>query len=467
MKESIKTFVLLTLSISLIFLASLVWVKFPKKPESPSVNGSEFSSTYLEREILSPKKLIVNFSHGEHTLFYEIEPMWKEYYNWMEDFLVLLGDEDNQIEKITQEEYLKAQDEMSLVFVYDYPWSTRILGNLLNVEKPKEKNTGAFKIETLYLPVKGGFIILINENKELIKVSIKHGKFQEIEERLEDLYDSKRYRNYENFWEKYKVLTNVYVPKLTVTLPRPVIYRNELAKMEKTYRNDLAERFLGRDIDYIREIIEDSGTTYVYEARNLRFHDDGLIEYQNLEEFESKEENLFVSLQTALDFIATRTGINTGLVLSQVERISTKGNSGYRLDFNLKENDKEVLLQKDPLEHYMSIEVYNQNVAKFQFLYRKAMDTNAPKDPAAPILEDQAFSPSGVLEQNVPMFYPNGTPDGDVLLELIQRVEDVDVIYVDPGREEEMTTLLPAWKIKMDTGTYIFHMGNGEFLMER
>lgn len=463
MKEGLKTATLLFLAGLLLFLASKVWVEFPKFRDQ-NLEVSEFSSGTLQRQMVAPKKIIVNFSGKEHTQFYEVETGWPEYYQWIKEVFLMISDSETKPVEISKKEYIEAEEKRSVMFRYHRPWGMRIFMNMTGVEAPKETMAKDFTMETLYLPVEGNFILLESGEGRYYRWDLPGSTFPHLKEKVEDIYDSKRYRNYGNFYERYGILSDVYVPSLTVNLPLAVVYRNELSAMEKPFRNDLAERFLRRDIDYIREIIEDTGTTYVYETRNLRLNDDGLLEYQNLEQLESKEANLFLSLRAALEFIASRTGINSGLVLDRTESISNGTNNGYRLFFNNQENDKTVYLQKDTMRDYMVVEVYNQVVTRFRFLYRKATDTMGSGEQPLPG-EISLYTVGEVLEKNKDLF--TVPPGKDPLTAILEQLTDVDVAYVDPGRTKEPVVLLPAWEVTLGEKKYFFHMETGEFLLER
>ena len=85
----------------------------------------------------------------------------------------------------------------------------------------------------------------------------------------------------------------------------PKIYvENEFNINDIDEIREMAERFFNKDIDYIGEIIEDSGSIiYLYNQQVLKVNPNGQIEYFNPLEESVVERNLYTSLNYAKTFI--------------------------------------------------------------------------------------------------------------------------------------------------------------------
>ncbi len=88
---------------------------------------------------------------------------------------------------------------------------------------------------------------------------------------------------------------NIFIP-YEMTRPLPLIHvENELDVYNIKEMRNLAEGFLKSNIDYIIEIIEDSGSIiYVYDQRVLKINQNGLLEYFNPLEEPVRKVEIFI-----------------------------------------------------------------------------------------------------------------------------------------------------------------------------
>ncbi|EGS31202.1 conserved domain protein [Peptoniphilus sp. oral taxon 375 str. F0436] len=157
-----------------------------------------------------------------------------------------------------------------------------------------------------------------------------HLKTQDLlKDRVSMVYDSRRYRNYTSLWKKYGVDNMVYIPRINTQPPEDIPLENKLQTMSAQVQNNLARRYLRQNIDYIREISEDQAVTYVYDQKVLRLNKNGWLTYKDGQKNPDQEDSLVQSLDAALDFVTSHTGITESLYISDIERIQDKKNPGY------------------------------------------------------------------------------------------------------------------------------------------
>lgn len=450
-KEILINITLIFLIFLTILQASLIWIKAPgitfKKTKPEQYNTEEFF-----KELLKPNKLIVNFGDTNHTVLYHFPEIWKDYIDVISTIFMQI-DEEN-ISEISKEDYLKAQENKSIVFVFNQEITGRLFLNLTRQSQHASPKID-FAVKEMYISEDN---IFISNSQGAYKLKINLGKNPEyIITNLNTFSNPK----FQNFYELYNIPNNLYIPVLNKVSYREIYYKDEIKDMKKQYKNNLAARVLNQNIDYIREITQEDGTTYVFEDRFLKILSSGMIIYENTENFQSNENNLFISLKTAVSFISSKMGMGTSIKLTNYESIKSKNNYGYRFHFNLTENSIPVYMDNSQTSDYIIIEVFSDHVKSYKQMYRGALS-----NPDEIYKETPELSLDNIISENINVF----AQDEDKVIELntiLENISDIDFIYIDYLNKEENTKLFPAIKVIYKGRTLLFSLKDGKFLMER
>lgn len=450
-KEILLNISLVILVFLTILQASLLWIKIPKLNRGAVVQ-EQYNTEDFFKEFLKPKKMIVNFGGDFHTVVYDFSETWKNYINLVST--VFLKVAPDNLTEISPVKYMDLQEDDSIVFVFNREVSGNLFLNLIGKtpHSPAREDTG---IKELYI------------SKDNLILTNSHGIFQvnlNIKKDPTDVlngFNQETTKRYNNFYEKYNILSNVYVPTDDEYDYKEVYFQNEIKTMPKQYKNNLASRVLNENIDYIREITQQDGTTYVYEDRFLKLLSSGLIYYEDPENFETKERNMYVSLKSAINFMTSKMGISNSIKLSGFEPIKFGNNLGYRLLFNFTEESIPVYLKDKSLENYISIDVFSDHIKSYKQFYRGVVS----KPQEIYKVTDQ-YSVKDLIKDNLGVFVNQS--DGVVEMhEILAAISDCDFVYVDTAPNEEKTKLVPAIRIIYKDRNLFFNMKNGKFLMER
>ena len=225
-------------------------------------------------------------------------------------------------------------------------------------------------------------------------------------------------------------------------------------RLEEGMKSNLTERFLGIPIDYIREMSVDGKNTYVYENEYLSLSSDGIIEYSLESLFDVKSRDLNKSLDRAVEFIAQKTGISSGIYLEKIEPCDYNDSLGYRFFFNLKDGQIPLVLpSKD--HSFIEIDVYSEYVKNYREYYIRKDDN--------PIYKKEKISIEGIhkiLRKNRRHF--NNKP----VMEILSSIENLNLVYlIFSSDEAEEPTLV--YEMTYMGNFYYFNVENGSLMMVR
>lgn len=452
-KEVLLNIILVFLIVLTIIQASLLWIKVPDLNKK-TMTQEQYNTEDFFKEILKPKKLIVNFGDSNHTVLYEFQNVWSEYTEVISSIFMQLN--ENNIDLISAEDYLNMQSEKSIVFVFNKELTGRLFLNLIG-KSPHTSSVGNIPIKEIYISKNN---IVVSNSKGIYKLKINLGKDPE---HIIESYNNYSNRKYKNFKELYGVNKNLYVPVDNKISYKEIYYKDEISEMEKQYKNNLASRVLNQNIDYIREITQADGTTYVYEDRFLKLLSSGIINYENPENFQIKENNLFLSLKTAMSFISSKMGISSYIRLNKIEPIKEKDNLGYKFTFNFTEDSIPVYLISNKLFDYIEIEVYSDHVKSYRQVYRSSI-----KEPEETYKEITETTIEEIIKNNFNKFVENYNGIDEIeLIDIIQNIDDIDLVYIDSDLNNNISQLEISVCISYKNRDLFFSLDDGKFIMER
>lgn len=461
MKEGFKTILLSFLVIIILVLAGNLWISLSRKVEKTQSTDS-LASVEMVNEVFYPKKVIVNFSGDNHTLFYDTKELWLEYIETVGNLLTEKKEVEQEFVPISLKEYMDLLKKKSIIFKFPREFKKGMLVNFLKIESKDQSRLRNMGVEEIYLSGEEN-IIVIGNSEGYFKHEVNNYNFQKINDSVKEIEESKEYIAYNNFFEKYNIEKNILIPAVSSVESRNIYYENGLDEIEKIYKKNLAERFLNQDIEYIREITEDQSTIYTFDNKILRLNINGLLEYENLEEFDIKERNLFTSINSAINFIYTKTGLNGKIAISSIIPIEEKGNLGYSFEFNFVEDSIPVILLKENTRSYIKIDIYNTQVKKLKFIYRRP----SPQRSSQRLIPNGVMPIDQVVSKNIDIFYKSNSSGVDPVREGLNNIVGCDIVYMDKNNLFQSNLLTPAWEVKLSEKTYYFDLETGEYLMER
>ena len=472
MKERIKTILLLILVFISISLTQRVWIQLPKEMTNVFEINKTYSASYDLSDMIAPNKYLLNFGNKNHTLLNDDS----KHNIWDISKVILkevLSSDIIKTEEISKDQYLKYQDERSLVFYFPEKINTYILAKTWDVKKPNKIVDTIPNINDIYIFLGNGdpfFVFsdgeryIISYNKSIDNTLLKNELIQ--------IEEDKNYNYYYSMREKYNVDNDIYFADKIDNLPT-VYVSNEMTTLRDDQKNELAEIFFSSDTNYISKIVENNGST-IYEFNNkvLKLNVNGALEYFHPLEEQVLDRNLYISLSTVAEFIMQKTSSQNGMYLSSIEEIESDDNVGYKLTFKYRIRGIPVLLGNREVGDYIQIEVFNNHIKSYKQLTRREteIDLNNIIEPG------NMLSYFYVLDENYDflekkyLIYNNKTKEEigeNIVQEVLSAVDDISLSYYDPNLKDKNEKLIGVWAIRMNDKVYAFNAYTGKLVFER
>lgn len=440
--KSLSTLAIIFLILLLVFQSKNLWLSFDTSDEDAMPIGDV--SEFLE-EILTPQRIIANLGDRDHYMTTKLSDYWKM---TAEDISEKLqrATSDN-LKLISIEEYLTLQKEKSIIFKFNSPLSGSVFVNLIGDNR--NSNDINLSVDSIYISDSGE--IYISGSKSFYKLMDIKVDF-DIEEMLTEVKEKGLHAI--NFYEAYGIKKDIYIPDDDYVSLQKVSYVSGLYNLEEDKKSTLAERFLNVPIDYIREITVDGKNTYIYENEYLSLSSEGVIEYSLESLFDVKSRDLNKSLDRAVEFIAQKTGISSGIYLEKIEPCDYNGNLGYRFFFNLKDGQIPLVLpSKD--HSFIEIDVYSEFVKNYREYYIRK-DNNPIYKREKIYLEDI----HRIINKNRDLFNDVTTMD------VLSAVENLNLVYLSFNNYEAEEPML-VYEMAYMGNIYYFNTVSGKLMMIR
>jgi hypothetical protein len=246
----------------------------------------------------------------------------------------------------------------------------------------------------------------------------------------------------------------------------PITYvSNEVALMNMEDKDKLAEKFFGVDKYYIRQIKEENGSViYFYNSNVLKINPNGLISYYNPLRNEARERNLYLSLNTAVNFITKNSLFPYELTLDEITPIDVGESKGYKFVLSHKNNGLKMFEKNEESSNEIVIEVFNKEIRSFKQIFKL-------KDQFSYIsYEDNSsmLSYNEIIDKNFDylkaQFIENyGIKDKSKISkpQVINEIRDVYPAYFDPNLKLKNERLMLVWTINAFGKNYLFNAYNG------
>lgn len=440
--KSLSTFLIFFLILLLVLQSKNLWLSFNGKTEDEIQIGDV--DEFLQ-EILTPQRIIANFGDRDHYMTTDLGPYWKMTGENISEKLQKATSENLKL--IDTEEYLNLQKEKSLVFKFNSPLSGSVFVNLIGDKR--NSNYINLSVDSIYISDLGEIYISGSKNfYKLVDIKVDF----EIDEILKEV-KAKGIKAV-NFYEAYGIKKDIYIPDEDFLSLQKVSYISGLYNLEEYKKSNLAERFLGIPIDFIREMTVDGKNTYVYENEYLSLSSDGIIEYSLESSFDVKTRDLNKSLDRAIEFIAQKTGISSGIYLEKIEPCNYNDNLGYRFFFNLKDGQIPLVLpSKD--HSFIEIDVYSEFVKNYREYYIRK-DNN-------PIYKKEKINIEGIhkiLKKNRKVF------DYKSVMDILSSIDNLNLVYLSFNNYETEEPML-VFEMAYMGSMYYFNTEDGRLMMVR
>lgn len=460
MKEKIKSIILFLLVGLSISMTSRLWLQSADRViEAVSKNDQnkmENMKHYPLVDMISPNKYLLNFGLKNHTMLYDDSKhkMWK---NGSEPLNSLFSRKDVYLKEISHEEYLGYLQDRSLVYNFSEKINSYILAKALDVEKPNVIVDTMPKIDKIYVYLgQGDPFFVLSEGDVNLKVELDNINTKELILEIDRIEKKGNYPYYYSMRETLDMDNDIFIPlEVNYSLPQ-VFVENKVKKLTEQQRNDLAQRFLNKNIDYIKEIVESNNSSiYIYNQEVLKLNSNGVIEYFNPIDEVIRERNLFQSLNTAANFLSEKSKLKEGMYLANIEEIQQDSSYGYRFIIRYRVRGIPVILGNHDIGEYVKIEVFNNHVRSYYHYLRE--DTS--KFVGSFIDNDEMMSAFDVIDKNYKLleakyFEKNeGLVDFskvNVVDEILNSINDITLAYFDPCIKDEDEELIAVWVIQFN-----------------
>lgn len=474
MKEKLKTFLLFSLVGISFIITQKLWIQLPANfLKSLDINRSVISTSYAISDMISPNKYLLNFNSDNHTVVYDDSKygLWSNSKVALKQIFEL---RTIKTDEITNEDYIKYAKDKSLVFYFPEEISTYILAKAWNIRKPNDIVDAMPSISSIYIYLGNGepFFVLTGSDKRII-VKDENINLDQLKKDINIIDSDKEYPNYYSMRERLDTDNDIYVLfNINNILPR-VFVSNEIALMNETQKNNLAKRFFNKDIGYIREIVEASGSTiYIYDQKVLKLNINGTLEYFHGLEESIKERNLYQSLSAAADFISQKSGVQKGMYLSKSEKIEVDENLGYRLSFKYRVRGIPVILGNLQVDEYIQIDVFKDQIRNYKQYVRKEMNLtpntfieNKPMLTSYDVLDIN----HGILKNRylINNSFEGELEEGEQINRVLNKISDITLAYYDPCLKDKEERLIGVWVVKLEDRVLAFDAYSGSLVYER
>lgn len=435
-----------------------------------------FSANYLFTDMIKPHKYLLTFDEKNHTIFYNDDNnnLWTSARSSLVD---ILSSNNIKTDTLSNEEFSAYRENKSIVFYFPEKFSTYILARSLDVIKPNSIIDKIDKIDNIYLYLgRQEPYIIFSDGVNHLKVYDLNIDISNIKNQVRKMEETKSYTYYYPMKDTLKIDNNIYIPyKMAKTIPL-VYVENELNVSNIEEIRNIAEDFFNKDIDYIREIIENNGSIlYIYNQRVLKINQNGFLEYFSPLEEPVRERNLYISLNTAAEFLSNHIGVPNGMYLAKIEEIESEENIGYRLTFRYRIRGIPVILGSDTVEDFIQMDVFNKYVRNYKRFIRKDMDVESYDN----IDDSKMLSAFDIINMNYDLLEKQYIQDKKIDLELenidkeilteevLSSIDNITIAYLDPCLKEKEEKLIGVWVLEFRGKLYAFDIYNGSLVLEK
>lgn len=462
MKEKIKSAILVLLLISAVVLFLLNWdfdfSEILNREETMKI----FDSKALMSDIVMPESLILTFENKSHTIIENPKFMglWQELSKFLADVFSKDGFFLTSETKITQDIYYNIlSGRKSILLSYPEFKNMEVLTNALGIKENKDFVSKYENFKDIYISLEGNYIIF-NTKSGYYLLTFDNLFTQIFDEKVSEI--EKNHKNeYKILRENFDTKSLGFYPDITKLKMEKIEYSNILEELDQKYIDNIIERFLGKETNFLREIKEKRQNVYVDGNKILKIGEYGNISYFNPNLKTNKDTGKFNSILSAIQFISNNLGFDDSLYLKKSIPISDGNNQGFKFIFAKRTDWNKVEYLREDINSYIDIEIYGNHVRRFVEIFRGEKQNNK---------EYFDFSETNTFEelieyntQNLNKLFKKEEEVRFSKEDLIGMTDYAKIIYLDDGRN---LALEPCWKLKIEDRIFYFDIYTMEFIWE-
>lgn len=474
MKEKLKTLLLVFLVGTSLAMTQQLWIQLPETVTKFFEPKATYSSSYLLSDMIAPNKYLINFEKNKTTIIYDSSKysLWDSSKQAIAEILTAKSIKTEELDKVLNH---NNQTKPSMTFYLPEKMNTNILAMAWEVKEPNKIVDALPYIESISIILGEGdpFFVFSGEGKH-IRVWDNSINFEKVRSDLKEIEKNDDFDYYYSMSEIFELGgDNIFVPYEIRNNLEAIYVKNDLSNINKSEKDNLAQRFLEKDKDYLRRIVENNGSTiYINDNRVLKFNLNGTVEYFHSLGDKVIDRNLYQSLSTAADFISKKAYSAKGMYLAEIDDIEFEGSQGYKFVFRYRVRGIPVLLGNREVNEYVQMEVFNNQVRSYKQLFRGEMDINISQIQQ----NDNLLTSFDVIDKNYDFFereYLKTTNiakeelKDDIIQKVLSSIEDITIGYYDSGLMEQREKLVTIWIIKSNSKIYAFNAYSGKLVYER
>ncbi len=422
MKRILGNVLIIILAAAALFQTFYLWNGYGYKAEEIFVK-EEFKSEDMARKVLSPRVVVYN-KDKKHFLDYKTDEVFKKLLPQIASIFTK-NTKDDFIE-ISGEEYLKLQEEDSIVLTMAvYIEDQDFVKSMGLAENTEGLN---LKVNEIY----------ISDKKVVLSGGEKHFKLKTPSEiKVSTILSSKETKELieaKTIYELYHVPKNIFIPVGDFVYARSFKYTNRAEDLTTQERITLAQRFISKDIDFIKEIRDDEKDIYVYESLIFKILNDGHLVFEDLNAKNEDDISESSKLINSLNFIVDKTGRTEGYYLRSIYDKDGK----TKIVYEKREDGIQVVPLKDE-NPYIEIENEADIIRSYKERYRRSDTEDLVRYPHR--LRHFEY----IIGENLEAF------GAETVQQVVEKVDGVSLVYMDDEENEE---LILGMKIRYKEKTY-------------
>lgn len=452
MKESVKSFILVSLTGLLIVLIGTLWFEPVRGDEIPK-NKTEGSPVVDVSYLIDISSVNVTDDDQIKTFFYDVGNL----FNYLKPYIVNSMMNMNQAEEITAEQYYAKQSGRSVEFIMREDISTRaflsVASNSDILFEPKDNAVRAiainderqffFRSETAYY--------------QLTQATLPSDCSARIASL--DIKDAVVYNTIEKQLKIESSQSNpkrVLLPSAVVPAFAPIkVFADPILQKEQNILL-IADKVFGSRINFVRRFFDVNGSVvmlYGYGERALKISPDGsVIVEQKIDTRKVAAPDVLKDFKSAYDVVQSYGDSEQKLYLRAVVSIEKESIAGYLFDFGYKVNDYDVIDLMGVSG--VQVEVVGGQVVSYERNYKLFFSKvdNVESAQTLPILSimNNQSNYDNILSDYT-LAHPEFVNDEQAFVEILCSISTFKMVYLDGGDH-----LIPAYCLTLDNNEYYF-----------
>ncbi len=391
--------------------------------------------------LVSPHTMFINYGESDHALITraEYESLFSEIPSIMEE--IFDGSKNTYLSEdlVSDNIYNALLLQKSIIINFNQNIATSTLLNILGIENLNNLAEKYIEIDSIYVSLEKNFIIIRTNNSNYL-ITFNNLDTRKIENEVEVLKTRgyKPYMTIDEYFDNGKI---GFIPDIENTKIEKISYLNLFDYLESQSVQNIISRFFKSDYNKIREIEGDGEILYLDGEKSLKISDFGIIEYTDNKKKKSTDRNLYLTLESFVEFLSINLGFDDAYFIDKIEPIEDGESVGYKIRLGKKEQNLSVISEETRPYFYIEAYVYNDYIKVFKETYRGTFSENFEYFK----LEDDADIKSTILSNMGSI----RARLGDQYISLDEIYNDLawaNIFYKDIPNEKY---LKPYWKIQI------------------